>query len=276
MFGVALYLKVDDFKRIFKHPETVATGLFSQLIVLPIYTLLLLAIWKPAPSVGLGLCLVAACPGGSVSNYAVHIAKGDVALSVTLTSIVTCTSVLITPLLFSILGRVFPEVSGLLTSIDVSFWDLAQTIAMLLVIPLSLGMFIRYHFDKLAEKASKVIGPLSLLIFLAFIVGAVWKDRQNLVDHVMLVFWIVVIHNIGAMIIGYRVAKLFKRNESACKAIAIETGIQNSALGLVIIFNFFTHLGGMMLVAAWWGIWDLISSGALASFWGFKAQNSNE
>ena len=276
MFSVALNLTVDDFKRLANRPLTVGTGLISQLVLLPIATLGLIYAWSPPPSVALGLCLVAACPGGNVSNYAVHLAGGDRALSVTLTSIVTVTAIFTTPVLFSVLGGLSEGTSELLQTINVRYEDLASTIAMLLLMPLSIGMWIRHQFPSMAKRLNQVIGKLSMIIFVCFILGAIWSDRAAILSHLHHVFWLVIVHNIMAMLIGYSAATIMRRTPEERKAITLETGIQNSGLGLVIIFNFYASLGGMMLVAAWWGIWDLISSGAVAMYWRKAKMNDNQ
>jgi BASS family bile acid:Na+ symporter len=267
MFGVALDMKVSDFRRIAEYPKSVAVGLTSQLILLPILTVLLIFIWKPFPSIALGLIMIAACPGGNISNFAVYHAKGNAALSVTLTSIVTLGAIITTPLNFALWSKVFPETQLLLRDITVDPLDMFRIIIQLILVPLIIGMFINARFHTFAEKVKKTVKTISLLIFVAFIVFALSSNVREIREHLHLVFLLVIIHNILAMLLGYYFAKANKLKYADRKAISMETGVQNGGLGLVLIFNFFDTLGGMILVAAWWGVWLLISSLLVSSYW---------
>lgn len=267
MFSVALDLSISDFKRVFEHPKSVIVGLTSQLILLPIFTIILVLLWQPPASVALGLALIAACPGGNISNYTVHLARGNTALSVTLTSIVTAFAILTTPLLFSVLVSLLPSARALMEQISLNYYDLVKTIFILMLVPLCLGMTFRAYFPIIVDKIKGWISKIALLIFIIFIIGAVFSNLDILRNHIHHVLLIVIVHNLSAIIIGYSFARMNKLDKADVKTIAIETGIQNSGLGLVVIFNFFSQLGGMMLVAAWWGIWDMISAVIIALKW---------
>ena len=268
MFGIALDMKMDDFKRILQFPRKILIGLSSQWILLPLMTLGLIAIWQPFVSISLGLVLVASCPGGNISNFAVHMSKGNTALSISLTSIVTILAVITTPFIFSNVSALVPGAESYLQKITLDPWRLAGLVFRLIIIPLILGMVINAYFPKWTQPFKKPIKILSILIFAGFIFFALYGNMDNIRDHLMLVFWIVIVHNILAMAMGYYYAKTWGLPQADRKAICLETGIQNSGLGLIIIFNFFPEIGGMILTAAWWGIWDLISSFAIAFYWG--------
>nr|MDX1407681.1 bile acid:sodium symporter family protein [Saprospiraceae bacterium] len=267
MFGVALDMRLSDFRRIAEYPRTVAIGLTSQLILLPLFTIALITIWGPYPSIALGLIMIAACPGGNISNFAVHLARGNAALSVTLTSVVTLSAMIITPLSFALWSRLVPSTQPLLREISVDAWSMIRIIIQLILIPLAIGMWTNYKFPKFTSQIRRPVRSLSIVLFVAFIVFALLANLDNIARHLHLVFLLVVIHNLGAMAIGYYFAKSTGLRKADCKAISMETGIQNAGLGLILIFNFFGNLGGMMLVAAFWGVWDLVSSFALALFW---------
>ena len=274
MFGVALDMKVSDFKRVVEYPKSVAVGLTSQLIILPILTIMLIKVWGPMPSMALGLLLIASCPGGNISNFAVHLGKGNTALSVTLTSIVTLSAFLITPITFALWASFIPETQPILTKISVSPLDMVYIIMQLIVVPLSIGMLINYRFPKFTAKVRKPISTISLLMFMSFIFFAVFSNWANIMKYLHLVFILVVAHNVIAMLSGYYFAKLNKRTLADRRAICMETGIQNAGLGLVIILNFFDDYGGMMLIAAFWGVWDLISAFSVAMFWNWRSSRA--
>jgi len=267
MFGVALDMKVADFKRILDYPKSVAVGLTSQLIVLPILTIALIKVWGPAPSMALGLILIACCPGGNISNYAVHLGRGNTALSVTMTSFVTLSAFLLTPVSFSLWSKFIPETQPILERITVNPLDMVRIILQLIVVPLAVGMWLNKRFSKITDKIKKPIRRISLMMFAAFIFFAVFGNRENIARYLHLVFLLVVVHNIIALVAGYGFARLNKRTLADSKAICMETGIQNAGLGLILILNFFSEYGGMMLVAAFWGVWDLVSAFTLGLYW---------
>ncbi len=267
MFGVALHLKKNDFEVIWQQPKLVFLGLLSQLLLLPVFTFLLVYLLQPHPSLALGMILVAACPGGTISNYITHLAGGNVALSVSLTSIVTLLSVFSTPFNFSFWGSFLSDSGRLSAQIHLNFWEMAQTIVWLIVLPIFLGFLCLHYLPKVAEKLRRPIQSLSLLIFIAFIFIAFYNNFQIFINYFQSIFGLVLLHNALALFLGWGIGKLGRVSEAEVKTLSIETGIQNSGLGLVLIFNFFDGLGGMALIAAWWGLWHIVSGLCLAWFW---------
>jgi len=270
MFGVALDMKIADFKRVALFPKSVLVGLASQWLILPILTVYLIHAWNPIPSIALGLLLVAACPGGNLSNYATHLSKGNAALSVTLTSFVTVSSIVATPLAFAGFAVFVPQTQPLIEQISLSPMKMLSILVKLVLVPLTLGMLVNYKFPTFTSKIRKPISRLSLLIFLGFIVFALFGEIDNIIKYLKYVLLLVIVHNLIAMASGYYWAKWNKLSEADARAISMETGIQNSGLGMVLIFNFFPSLGGMMLVTAFWAIWDLVSSFLIAIYWSRK------
>lgn len=268
MFGVALDLKIDNFKTILKYPKATFVGLTSQWILLPIVTLILILVFQPPTSMALGMILVASCPGGNVSNYAVHLAGANSALSVLLTSITTLGAVILTPLYFTYLAPFVPGAASFESSIQLNATEMVITIIQLIVFPLALGMFLNDRFPKLCKVIQQPVKTLSMIIFLGFVVVAIYSNFDNIVNYLHLVFLLVLIHNGLALLTGYWFARLNHLQENDARAVSIETGIQNSGLGLILIFNFFDGIGGMALIAAWWGIWHLIAAFSLAMIWG--------
>lgn len=265
MFGVALEMRWNQFKEVIKYPRSYAIGLVSQLLLLPILTIILIFIINPHPAIALGMLLVAACPGGNVSNYAVHLAKGNIGLSVILTATSTLFCSFTTPILFKI-GSIFIS-NGNSEQFQIDPWSMIQSIVTLLLFPTLLGMLINYIFPKFTEKILKPVKILSFGIFISFIVFAVVGNLENIKQYIHIVFFIVILHNSLGLFIGYLFPRMLKCNIEDSRCISIETGIQNSGLALVLIFNFFDGNGGMALIAAWWSIWHLLSAFGLAMVW---------
>lgn len=266
MFGVALDIKVRDFKQLFQSPKPPIIGLISQLILLPLLTLGLTFILDIGPSIALGMILIAACPGGNVSNFAVHLAKGNTALSVLMTSISTLAAIFTTPILFGLLSQYVPNTADLGQSISVDPIEMITTILKLVVLPLAIGMSINHFYPKLTERIQSPVKILSMAIFFGIVFFGIKGNWDNILNYVDDIFFIVLLHNSLAFVLGFSWAKLMKMSIANIKAITIETGIQNSGLALIIALNFFSDLGGMALVAAWWGIWHLLS-GFLVAMW---------
>lgn len=267
MFGIALGLKPDHFKRVLKYPKATLTGLFSQLILLPALTLIIAYIFQPSPSIVLGMILISVCPGGATSNFMVSFAKGNTALSVSLTAITTLSSIVITPFNFAFWGSLYPEVTPLLQDIQLDIWDMCKTVLLILGFPLILGMWVGHRFPDFTKKITKHINRASILFFTIFIFILIGKNINYLIDYIYMVAFLVFVHNGLALLSGYNFAKLVGLNNVDARSISIETGIQNTGLGLVLIFNFFDGLGGMAMVMAWWGTWHLMSGLLLALYW---------
>lgn len=267
MFGVAMDLKVDNFRALASRPKAAIVGLSSQWLLLPVLTMLLIYVAQPAPSIAMGMALIACCPGGNVSNFAVHISGANTALSVFMTSISTLAAVVITPLVFAWLITLIPGTETLRQAIQVNPWEMVETIIKLILLPLAAGMLFQAYLPQVANRIKGWVRNLSMIIFFSFVIFAIRANFDNIVRYTHIVFFLVLFHNALALLMGYGWAKLNQLPRNDARAISIETGIQNSGLGLVLIFNFFNGLGGMALIAAWWGIWHLISGFSIAMLW---------
>nr|WP_321508545.1 bile acid:sodium symporter family protein [uncultured Celeribacter sp.] len=266
MFAIAIDLSPSDFSALRKRPKPLLVGLFSQFVVLPALTFALVWIAKPSASIALGLILVAACPGGNISNFITHRAGGNSALSVSMTGVATVGAVFLTPLNIAFWGGLYPPSRAILRETHIDPVMVAITVGLMLVLPLILGMVL--HARRPAFTA-KIRGPLqwiSMGIFVAFVILALAANWSYFLQFAALIAGLVVIHNALAFSGGYLTATLAGLSPFNRRAVTIETGIQNSGLGLVLIFAFFHGLGGMAIVAAFWGIWHAISGGTLAYF----------
>ena len=266
MFGVALQLKIDDFKRVFSAPKSVLIGFVSQFIALPFLTFLIVWIFKPMPSVAMGMMIVAACPGGNISNFMTSLANGNTALSVCMTAIASVCAVFMTPLNISFYGGFYPPTAAILEDVNVDFFDMLEILGMILLIPLVMGMTVRYYKPKVADLLNKFTHYGSMIIFGLIIVFAFITNMDLFLKYIHLVIFVVFAHNAIGIFTGFGLARLFKLPSKDQKTLAIERGIQNSGLGLALIFSSFSGMGGMVIVAGWWGIWHIISGLSLAYF----------
>ena len=259
MLGVALDLKIDDFKQIIKRPKAPAIGMLAQFVLLPAFTFLLTLVLAPHPSMALGMILVAACPGGNLSNIITYLARGNCAVSITMTAVSTAAAIFMTPLNLSLWGSLNPHTAAILRQVRLSPVDVFTTVFVILGIPLIVGLALGKRYPKLADRVRKPFKIFSLVFFIIIVMGALGANWANFIHYVGIVMLAVFLHNFLALNIGYwsgRAARLPIRD---CRAVCIEVGIQNSALGLVLVFNFFDGLGGMAILVAWWGVWHIIA-----------------
>ena len=267
MFGVALDLKVSDFKAVLVMPKPVLIGLTGQFVLLPAFTFLLVLAIRPSPSVALGMMLVAACPGGNISNFLAHYARGNTALSITMTAISTAVAIVMTPLNLSLWGGLNPETAKILRIVALDPLDMLLAVFLLLGLPMAVGMWVGHSFPNFVDKAHKPVKIFSLVVFGLFVIGALAANWRYFLDFVGFVVFAVFLHNGLALLTGYFAARFAGLPERDRRAVSIEVGIQNSALGLILIFNFFDGLGGMAIVTAWWGIWHIVSGLTVATLW---------
>ena len=270
MFGVALSIKIDDFKLLIKKPKILLVGVFSQFFLLPLLTFVAISIIKPHPSFALGMMMIAACPGGNVSNFFSKMANGNAALSVSLTAFATVICIIMTPFNLQFYGGLYEPTNEILKTVELNPLELFKLILLILGIPIIFGMLVSHFYEHIAKKIEIVLKPFSMIIFLALITIAFYENIEIFLDYIHLVAALVIFHNIGAFLIGFFSAKGFGLKKREQKTISIETGIQNGGLGLMLIFQFFDGLGGMALLAAFWGIWDIFSGMILGMYWGRK------
>lgn len=266
MFGVALDIRPQHFYQLKSDKKALLTGLFGQYLLLPIITIILIYIISPPHDIALGMILVACCPGGNASNFFSMLAKGHLALSVTLSAITSMVCFVTTPASFFFWSSMVPGLTQRVQSFEISFLDLFLNMVAILLIPLIIGMTFAHYLPKATEKISKLMRTISILILMTFIIVAFMNNFDVFKNHILSVFWIVFFHNGLGLLGAYYFSSLLKNKESVNRSVAIETGIQNSGLGLVLIFTFFQGNGSMALVAAWWGIWHLVSGFAFSYF----------
>ena len=257
MLGMALDLDTEDFRRLLRKPKPPLIGLVAQFLLLPALTFVLTLVLDIRPSIALGMILVASCPGGNLSNVMTYLAGGNAPLSVGMTAVSTAAAIVMTPLNLSIWGSLNKDTEPILRSVSLSPLDLFMTIFLILGIPLILGMVIAKRFPDITTKVRGPFKVFSVVVFMGFVV----------VDYIGLVVLAVLLHNAIAFAIGNGAARAAGLNERDRRAVTIEVGLQNSALALILVFDFFDGLGGMAIIAAWWGIWHIISGLIVARLW---------
>ncbi len=265
MFSVALSMKREDFVTLYKQPKQVLVGVTSQFFLLPFLTFVIIMIIKPHPGLALGMMLVASLPGGNVSNYFTLLGKGNPALSVTMTAIATLLAPLFTPLNFGFYGSSIGFAESLFRKINLDFLEMFKSVMLMLVIPMVLGILFAKKYPTITEKIKGKMQGLSLLILLAFIAFAFSGNYELFLKYYNHIIGLVFLHTTVAVVAGYLWGYLLTKSKVVARTISIETGIQNSGLGLVLIFSLFQGQGAMALITAWWGVYDIFV-GLIAAF----------
>jgi BASS family bile acid:Na+ symporter len=258
-----------------RNPKSVIVGVISQFILLPFATFLVILVIKPLPELALGMILVAASPGGNVSNFFSQQSKGNIALSVSLTAIASIAAILMTPFNFEFYAELYLGSLSDVQQIEIEFLDIFKKIFTILVIPLLVGITFTTRLPKITQKIKGPIGIISFLILVTFMVVAFSKNIDVFLAYYQYIIVLVLAHNALAFGVGYGAGKLAKLPGKDVRTITIETGIQNSGLSLAIIFSVFDGNGGMALLAAWWGIWHIFS-GTIISFFFRRANGKTD
>ena len=238
MFGIALDTRVEDFRRVLKMPLAFSVGIIAQFLLLPAFTYVLTLVLQPGPSIALGMILVACCPPGTVSNILTHRAKGNVALSVSMTAVSNVLAIPLMPLNFAFWGGMHPTASTLLKSISIDPVQMTLHIIMIIGLPFVLGLLCAHYLPALTQRCKRPIGIVSFLALIGFIVGAIAGNWRFFLDYVGVVLIAVAIHDALAFGTGYTCARLCGLPDYDRRALTFEVGIRNAGLGLVL--------------AAWW------------------------
>ncbi len=231
MFGMGLSLTTGDFKRVITYPKAVFVGLFSQLIVLPLIGYLIAVGLDLSPTIAIGIMLLAACPGGATSNLLTHLAKGDLALSVSLTAIASVLSIVTIPLIIQFALSEFSNQSQLIT---VDSLTMIKQLFAIVIIPVMVGMIVKAKFSKFANKMEKPVKLGSAIIFVLVVVGVVFSIKDVFFEYLSEAGLPAILLNISTMVIGFSLAVLFKLTRPQAVSISIETGIQNGTLAITL------------------------------------------
>ena len=236
MLGLGLGLKVEDFTRVFKNPKDFIVGFISQLIILPIVAYLLIIILKTPPEIAIGVMIIAAAPGGVTTNILTKFADGDVALSISLTAIISLISIITVPFIIFTSADLFGITN---ISTNISMIGIALKMVLVVTIPVILGMLIRKFAENFIAPKVEIFNKLNIIFFIIFFIAAFYEERENIISFIAQAGLITLILNITMMIIAYYLAKNFASGIKQRKCIALECGLQNGTLAIFVSTQIF-------------------------------------
>lgn len=265
MFGMGLTLSLDDFKGIVEAPKGVFIGVLAQFTIMPLLAFGLANVFQLPPEVAVGVILVGCCPGGTASNVMTFLARGNTALSVTVTAVSTVLAPLLTPTLTLILASKW---------LPVSAGDMFLSIVKIVLIPIILGVLIRYFFHKQVEKSVSVLPLVSVVGIVAVASAVVAVNTDEIATTGLLIFSVVILHNVLGLLIGFLLARVLKLDFRDQKAISIEVGMQNSGLGSTLAMAHFAPVAAVP--SALFSVWHNISGPLLATWWGKRSSDAED
>jgi BASS family bile acid:Na+ symporter len=236
MLGLGLGLKIDDFTRILKTPKDFFVGFFSQLIILPLVAYLLIIILKVPPEIAIGVMIIAAAPGGITSNILTKFANGDVALSISLTAVISLISIITVPLIIFTSADLFGITD---ISQNISMTGIALKMFLVVTVPVILGMIIRKFAENFVNSKIQIFEKLNIILFVIFFIAAFYEERESFIDFLMQAGLITFILNITMMIVAYYLGKSFASGIKQQKCIALECGLQNGTLAIFVSTQIF-------------------------------------
>ncbi len=259
MFCMGITLKVADFRRVLKRPKVIALAVILQFSLMPLAAFIISKIFDLSDDLLVGMVLVGAVSGGTASNVIAYLAKADVALSITMTVVSTLLSIIITPYLtLFYVGQTIP----------VPAFDMLLSILKIVFIPVIAGLVLNHFFHKFIEKREDIFALFSVLA-IVFIIGIIIGLNESKISTIVISLMLaIVFHNLFGMLGGFYLTKLFGFDEKECKTVAIEVGMQNSGLAVVLAMKYFTPLSA--LPGAIFSIWHNISGSIIAGFWSRK------
>src|SRR5690625_440986 len=259
MFGMGLTLSLEDFKGIVKTPKSVLIGVFAQYTIMPLLAYGLANLFQLPPEVAVGVILVGCCPGGTASNVITFLAKGNTALSVTITAISTILAPILTPALTLLFASKW---------LPVSAGDMFLSIVQIVLIPIALGIVVQVFFHKQVEQSVKVLPLVSVIGIVAAASAVVAVNTDNIATTGLMIFSVVVLHNVLGLLLGFLLAKVLRLDFRDQKAVSIEVGMQNSGLGSALALAHFAPVAAVP--SALFSVWHNISGSLLASWWNKK------
>ncbi len=269
MFAIALGLKPEHFAFLKTEPKLFWGGLAAQLIGLPAMTIVLVALLAPPPSIALGMIVVAACPGGNVSNFMTFAARGDAAYSVSLTAGSSVIASLWTPAAILFWSALYPPTANLLEAIDFNRVTFVLQTTLMLAAPLGLGMLAAHYQPGAAAKVQKPLAWFGAGVLGFVIIDGVIQFWSVLVEGWALILIPVAAHNAAAFALGAGAGRLLGANTARRRSLTFEVGIQNAGLAVVLLLAQLKGLGGAAAIAAAWGVWHFFSGGVMIAFFRF-------
>lgn len=256
MFGMGLTLKFEDFKVVFSRPKDIIIGAISQFTIMPLLAFLLSMIFKLPTELAVGVILVGTCPGGTSSNVMTYLAKGDVALSVGMTSVSTILAPIVTPILTLLYAG---------QRVNVDAVNMFISIVQVVIIPIGLGFVINRFFHKFTSHIKEILPLISVLAIVSIVAAVVSANSSRLMHVGYLIIIVVILHNCLGYLLGFMVSKLFRLNDAKCKAISIEVGMQNSGLATSLAATHFASMPLATVPGAIFSVWHNISGSIVAN-----------
>lgn len=267
LFGIALDVRAEDLRLVTKRPQVFVAVTAAQFVLVPLLTLGLIAALDVAPSVALGMLLVVSGPAGSMSNLLTHRARGDVALSVSLTTVSSSLAALVTPLALAFWASLSPQASQVLDAVDLAPLDVLGEVLLLIVLPFALGIAVARLRPRIADRIRPVVEPTVLVLLVVIVVGGLAANVPASAPYLAEVGPAVLLQNALSLLVGFGVAAACRVPARARRAVTLETGVRNTALALVLALSFFPEYGGVALICGLWGVWDTATGFALATWW---------
>lgn len=255
MFGMGLTLKASDFQMVLTRPIDVFLGTLFQFTIMPCIAFILVKVFGLPDELAIGVILVGCCPGGTSSNVMTFLAKGDIALSVTITSVSTVLAPICTPILIKMLAG---------ASIDVELYAMFLSIVKVVIVPITLGLIVRKLASDLVDKIVVALPMVSVISILLIVGGVVSTSQEKILTSGLLVAGVVIIHNTLGYMLGYFGGKFFKLKENKCRTLSIEVGMQNSGLGVSLATQHFSPEAA--IPGAIFSVWHNISGAIMANF----------
>ncbi|GAB4073075.1 bile acid:sodium symporter family protein [Barrientosiimonas marina] len=262
MFGMGLTLTLDDFKGVLKAPASVFIAAAAQYIIMPLVAFGLAVVFQLPAEVAAGVILVGCCPGGTASNVMTFLAKGNTALSVSVTAVSTILAPILTPVLTWLLASQWLPVSAA---------DMVTSIVQIVLIPIVLGIVVRLLFSKQVSKSVAALPLVSVVGIVAVASAVVAVNREEILSTGLLILSVVILHNVLGLVIGYTISKLFRFDFADQKAVSIEVGMQNSGLGSALALAHFSPIAAVP--SALFSVWHNISGPLIATWWGKKSNH---
>lgn len=267
MLGIALDTAPEDFRVVARHPKPFIIAILAQLLLLPAVTFGLTLVLPVTASMAMGMILVACCPPGNISQVLTHRSGGNVALSVSMTAVGNLLYIVAMPLSIAFWGSLHPTARTVLEQVALDPLKMLLEIVLIIGLPFAVGLFVRAKLPTIAAKAHPYVKWFSLIALVGFIVVALVGNWSVFMQVLGIVVLVVTVHDAVALALGYGTAVVGGLGTRERKAMTFEVGIRNAGLGLGLVFAFFGGLGGMAIVAGWWGIWDIVAGLIVASLW---------
>ena len=267
MFGMGLTLKLEDFKLVFTRPKDIIIGFLAQFTVMPLLAFLLGKAFGLDAALMAGVVLVGTCPGGTSSNVITYLSKGDVALSVGMTSVNTLLAPFLTPAITYLLLR---------TTVTVDMLSMFMSIIKVVIIPIALGFIINKLFGKVTQKLVKVLPSVSVIAICLIVAAVVSHNAEKIMSTGIIVFLVVILHNLLGYACGFGIGKLLHMSTPKTKAVSIEIGMQNSGLATSLAGTAFPDMAMATVPGAIFSVWHNISGAILANIynrWTYKEEN---